>query len=486
MRRVRKDPEELRGDVFGRARVTLVAGVLAWVVRSYGLGDWPDGWPYVELDVPDRFFPTMTAVLGLVGLGFLAGTAVAVAQWRTARRYERWAQDPELAARVPPEARHDSVRRSGRLSVRAGYYTVGVFLGSWVAVILAALAFYGVLVLLGEAPTQEDDSRLGKIYTGVFLALFATACLVPAVALFRRWYSSRTVERLSEDPNLVGLTLSHPALVSPRRASAIPSLDVRFQPPIAGRYAELHQVTREKNVIDRRPWRIAYLRLFDNEPRVRDFMRGAWREFGYVHLIRSAASVSPTELREAHRLGTTKMFINTRARMSEELYHQPVHPLPRGRHRLLGAARGAVLVKDAYGSYPVRALLCHGGFWKSAVDTLLTHVDLVVIDLSGYRRENEGTRFELQRVIDRVPVHRFVLLTDASGDRAFLEAQIREAWSHMAHGSPNSGSGQRAILVAQTSDHGRYWSVRLGLDVAARTRPLLVHLHNRLTRAESR
>jgi hypothetical protein len=34
---------------------------------------------------------------------------------------------------------------------------------------------------------------------------------------------------------------------------------------------------------------------------------------------------------------------------------------------------------------------------------LIDRVDLVVNDLTGYGRENTGTGFELQRVIDRSP-----------------------------------------------------------------------------------
>ena len=57
------------------------------------------------------------------------------------------------------------------------------------------------------------------------------------------------------------------------------------------------RVNRNTNVLGRPPMQIVYLRVFENRVRNRNFARGAWREFGYVHLLRSAASVSPAEAR---------------------------------------------------------------------------------------------------------------------------------------------------------------------------------------------
>jgi hypothetical protein len=96
------------------------------------------------------------------------------------------------------------------------------------------------------------------------------------------------------------------------------------------------------------------------------------------------------------------------------------------------------------------ALLCHGSFWKEAVDVLLEWVDLVALDLSGLRPQNEATRYELQRVLDRFPVERIVLLVDEQSNRRWLETQIQDAWSRMAPGSPNAVGHPRRVLVAIT------------------------------------
>ena len=99
------------------------------------------------------------------------------------------------------------------------------------------------------------------------------------------------------------------------------------------------------------------------------------------------------------------------------------------------------------GTYPVRALLCHGSFWKQAIDLLLPRMDHVVLDLTGYRPERTGTRYEMQRLIDTYAIEDVSFLSDLRCDRAFLTAQINWAWRHMAAGSPNEGSGARTIVV---------------------------------------
>jgi hypothetical protein len=109
-----------------------------------------------------------------------------------------------------------------------------------------------------------------------------------------------------------------------------------------------------------------------------------------------------------------------------------------------------VEVEDEYGSYPVYAPLCHETFWKVAIDVLLDRADVVVLDLSGYHWDNLGTGYELQRVIDRFPIERTVLLADPTHtDRQFLEAQIQRAWSQMAAGSLNAGTQARRVIVGQ-------------------------------------
>jgi hypothetical protein len=94
--------------------------------------------------------------------------------------------------------------------------------------------------------------------------------------------------------------------------------------------------------------------------------------------------------------------------------------------------------------------LCHGSIWQSSVDTLLKQADFVVLDLSGMMPSNAGVRYELQRVIDRIPIERVIFLADERSDRDYLHAEIGQAWSQMASESPNSGTQPRVARLAAT------------------------------------
>lgn len=121
-----------------------------------------------------------------------------------------------------------------------------------------------------------------------------------------------------------------------------------------------------------------------------------------------------------------------------------------GLKRLRGLGPTTVFTYDRYGAYEPVPVLCHGSFWKQAVDELLLNVDLVCLDLSGFLERNEATAYELQRVIDRYPVERLILLCDGYSDMRFLQGAIRTAWDRMAAGSPNSGTGVAKALIAVT------------------------------------
>jgi hypothetical protein len=144
------------------------------------------------------------------------------------------------------------------------------------------------------------------------------------------------------------------------------------------------------------------------------------------------------------------MFISSRERLLTQCRQRAGQVEPKGRIRYANVGDATIRVRDRYGSYPLCPLLCHGAFWKAAVDTLLEHVDLVVLDLSGFRPENAGTRYELQRVVDRFPIEHVVLLADPQSNQRFLTVQIQEAWSLMAEGSPNAGATPKQALVAVT------------------------------------
>jgi hypothetical protein len=139
-----------------------------------------------------------------------------------------------------------------------------------------------------------------------------------------------------------------------------------------------------------------------------------------------------------------------------------------------------VLTYDRYGAYPVRAPLCHGAVWKQALDLLLQRADLVVLDLSGYHSAHQGTQFELQRIVDRVPVHKVVLVADPRSNVRFLRAEVAAAWAWMTANSPNLWT-RRVVLGAFTD-----YFVQIQQQAGQSSGPQTVRWELRSSRAQSR
>jgi hypothetical protein len=353
-----------------------------------------------------------------------------------------------------PGLRHREVTQ---LEPSRGAATAGAVFGFLVFAALAAAVFgYRTSRWPEEWRFDPPPPDRWVLVAGGVLAGLSAICLIGVVVNGRRWRLGRRIERWSNDPRLAAHLpapdLSPPA---PSPAGPVPALTIdvvsarKLPKPSAG----CRRVSVDANVCGRPPLRIAYLRLFENRPRTRTFVEGAWREFGRVYFLRSAGSVTPKEFKQLERTGDVRsMFITSRPQLVAELERPDRPPLPKGRHAFQDVGPATVRVRDRYGCYPMTSLLCHGSFWKEAVDVLLERVDLVALDLSGLRERNQATRYELQRVIDRVPVERLVLLIDEQSNRKWLEVQIRDVWTRMAAGSPNAAGTSRHVLLAIT-DH---------------------------------
>ena len=331
------------------------------------------------------------------------------------------------------------------------------------AVILVGVAVVALVYRTDSWPTDWRPTTFTISDQAVFTvagaaAVLALFLLVGVVVNGRRWHTANVVKRLSQDPAFGSIVPDASVTPPPPVAANVVPVDVRFIKPQRLRRPRhrLRPITRDTNVIGRRPLHIAYLRVFENQPRTRTFIEGAWREFGYVYFLRSVWAVTPAELRSARKSGDLQgMFVATPQRMQAELNSRPDQPNPKGRYRYRRVGPKTIRVRDRYGSYPVRPVLCHGTFWKQAVDMLLQRVDLVALDLSGYRPTNAGTRYELQRVFDRVAVERVVFLADGRSKRTFLAGEVQRAWMQMSPSSPNAGDREHTAIVAITDYYRR-------------------------------
>jgi hypothetical protein len=171
------------------------------------------------------------------------------------------------------------------------------------------------------------------VIAGCVAAWWGAAAIVNG----RRWHVTRVVKRMSKAADSKGV-LPPDTVISQvaARATQIPVLrwDDR-RPRKVPRPPHLRRVTATHNVVGRRPLSIVYLRTFENQPRARTFLQGAWREFGYVYLLRSAASVTLAEFRQFKRSrgNFTGLLIGSAEQFAAELARPLPEPIRKRRHR---------------------------------------------------------------------------------------------------------------------------------------------------------
>jgi hypothetical protein len=82
----------------------------------------------------------------------------------------------------------------------------------------------------------------------------------------------------------------------------------------------------------------------------------------------------------------------------------------------------------------------------------MTQADLVAMDLRSFGPANAGCVFELQALLDLVPLRRLVLLVDRTTDRPFLERTLRGRWQELAVSAPNATDLAPRLLLLDAGD----------------------------------
>jgi hypothetical protein len=324
-----------------------------------------------------------------------------------------------------------------------------------------------------------DELQLGidvpdrvPVLLGGLAALAAIVCVVLAVYHADRWARSRSAAAVPDDP-AVARHLPVIALPPPASATtATPPLAVDVVDPRDLDEVQPMPVTTSANVAGLPPVRIAALRAFENQPRLRTLLQGSWREVGPLVVLRSVASLSPDELQGA-RGHLSRLFAGSPA----ELASFDQRPVPPGRRSLRGIARQPVRVHDPHGAYPALGYLGDGASWAQAQDVVVGGADLVVVDLAGMSPTHPGAGVDLRQLLDRVPIERVCVLVDPRTDVDVVTGALRAAWQRLAGDSPNAGPAPRRALVAVTDRVVRH-------DGGRGDRP--VHVLLRARRAASR
>ena len=180
-----------------------------------------------------------------------------------------------------------------------------------------------------------------------------------------------------------------------------------------------------KSAREREPMRLLLLRVYGfgrRSRRLLDLLGTRWRLLGSIDLIAApdlaSRTVEPSTFLEFVRGRLKRLFIRSPDDLKQRVASLDDQPDPDARFR-------------------INQLFCSDDMWKAAVMHLMSTASLVAMDLRGFGPHRRGCVYELETLLDTVPLDRLVFLIDWSTDRKGLEEILFAHWQRLAADSPN-------------------------------------------------
>ncbi len=189
----------------------------------------------------------------------------------------------------------------------------------------------------------------------------------------------------------------------------------------------LHAAIRPtlKAAREREPTRLLLLRVYGfgrRSRRLLDLLGTRWRLLGSIDLIAApdlaSRTVEPSTFLEFVRGRLKRLFIRSPDDLRQRIATLDDKPDPDARFR-------------------INQLFCSDDMWKAAVTQLMGTASLVAMDLRGFGPHRRGCVYELETLLDTVPLDRLVFMIDWSTDRKGLAAVLFAHWQRLAADSPN-------------------------------------------------
>jgi hypothetical protein len=188
--------------------------------------------------------------------------------------------------------------------------------------------------------------------------------------------------------------------------------------------------------------RLVLLRVFGSPRRavrLLEMMNDTWRLFGSVDLIVgtdvAALTASPVMLEAFLRRRVEALYLKTTTEVDSRL-----------------AQLGRRLQGD--GRYPINELFCFASAWQAAMVRLVPAADVVLMDLRGFSVAHLGCVFELNQLVNLVPLKRIVLLADGLTDMCALEETLQGAWRNLHHSAPSAGEQNPVVDLVMLPNLG--------------------------------
>jgi hypothetical protein len=181
--------------------------------------------------------------------------------------------------------------------------------------------------------------------------------------------------------------------------------------------------------------RLLLLRVFalgKRSERLFDVLGSYWRQIGSIQLIAgpdlATTTVEPHEFLDFLTGKLARRFIDGPDALNRRLTEMDSAP-------------------DRDGRYRVNDFFCHDDTWRTVFSRLATESDTVLMDLRSFSAQRAGTTYELEEVLNLLPLERAVFVIDDTTSQEFLRETIVRAWARLRPASPNLGANQGHVRL---------------------------------------
>jgi hypothetical protein len=187
------------------------------------------------------------------------------------------------------------------------------------------------------------------------------------------------------------------------------------------------------------PLRLLLLRVFGfsrRSSRLMDLIAARWRYAGNLCLIAApdlaARTIEPGKLLALLRGRLGRLFVHDRTELDRRLAE-------------IDASR------DPDGRFRIAELFCAGDAWRAAVKSLMTDAHVVVMDVRSFGPQHQGCVFELQTLLDTVPLERLMLLVNRGTKLEFLKQILDAQWRELRIDSPNARAAAPTLQLIEVN-----------------------------------
>lgn len=326
---------------------------------------------------------------------------------------------------------------------------VGVMVLAFTVIALAGTNIALAIVESSESLLRSISSiaiAIGSSAVGAFVAIILIgAAVFGVIAWFaNKWIKNLYLEKRLSDQSLmldsmwlifamiqsIGLAFVSPAWYL---AGVVAILAYKFT--VMNRLKARHSPGAD----DRSIANILFLRVFSlgrRSEQVFDAVSAHWRYVGNVRMIAgpdlAVTTVEPHEFLEFLSGKIDQSFI------------------PSG-DALEARMAGLDSSPDHDSRFRVNDFFCYDDTWKMVLSRLVRESDAVLMDVRGFSADNAGVIFELNELVNIVPIHRVVLIADRTTDTPFLNEVLENAWANMRPDSPNRTNEEAVLTICRVA-----------------------------------